>query len=108
MSGRQLQASCQWSRGGSRNNNNNNERKSKEFKFATQEQSQKGNYGTFNAVKEKIVIHIQKTYKFGRDIATAIRDGKTFDPRTKKLTRSVYCITPPATETVDKKTNRLL
>ena len=68
----------------------------------------KGNYATFNAVKEKILIHIQKTYKFGRDIATAIRDGKTFDPTTKKPTRNVYCITPTATETVDKKTNRLL
>ena len=108
MSGRQLQASRQWSRGGSRNNNNNNERKSKEFKFATQEQSQKGNYGTFNAVKEKKVIHIQKTYEFGRDIATAIRDGKTFDPTTKRPTRNMYCITPPATETVEEKTNRLL
>ena len=108
MSGRQLQASRQWSRGGSRNNNNNNKRKSKEFKFATQEQSQKGNYGTFNAVKEKIVIHIQKTYEFGRDIATAICDGKTFDPTTKRPTRNVYRITPSATETVEEKTNRLL
>ena len=60
MSGRQLQDSRQWNRGGGRNNNNNNERKSTEFKFATQEQSQKGNYSTFNAVKEKIVIHIKK------------------------------------------------
>ena len=108
MSGRQLQALRQWNRRGGKNNNNNNDRKSKEYKFATQEQPQRGKYATFNAVKEKVIIHIQKTYEFGRDISSAICDGKTFEPTTKKPTRNLYCITPSATETVEDKTNRLL
>ena len=104
MSGRQLQAARKKAKG----KGGNNKRKGKDYKFAMQEQAQRGNYATFNSVKEKVVTYVQKTFEFGRDISTAIRDGKKFDPNTKQPTRKKYKIQAGATETAEERTTRVL
>ena len=59
--------------------NGHEKRKEKEMKFATQEQSTKSLYGTFNVTKDAIVADVQAKYKFRTDIAKAIRDRKKFE-----------------------------
>ena len=51
----------------------------KDYRFATQDQMGKGNYGTYNTVKDAIVQEVQEKYKYGSDIAKSIRQGKLFD-----------------------------
>ena len=75
-------------RGGGRTNGRQ-KRREKEAKFATQEQMQNGYYTTYNVVKDTIVADVQKKYKFGTDIAKAIRDEKKFDIKTVKPTREI-------------------
>ena len=43
--------------------------KEKELKFATQEHMSKGNYATYNTVKDAIVQEVQRKFKFGSDVA---------------------------------------
>ena len=104
MSGRQLQAARKKAKG----KGGNNKRKGKDYKFATKEQAQRGNYATFNSVKEKVVTYVQKTFEFGRDISTAICDIKKLDPITKQPTRKKYKISAPATETAEERKTRVL
>ena len=63
--------------------------KDKEMKFATQDQMSKGNYGTYNSVKEIIIQEVQKKYRHGSDIAKSIRDGKLLDLSTEEPTRKL-------------------
>ena len=67
--------------GCNRNEKSNNHltTKEKDMHFATQDQMTRGYYGTYNAVKELIITKVQKKYKYGCDIATAIRTGKRFN-----------------------------
>ena len=64
--------------GHNRNKKSNNRltTKEKDLRFTTQDQMMRGYYGTYNAVKELIITEVQKKYKYGCDIATAIRTGK--------------------------------
>ena len=50
----------------------------KELKFAPQVQGG-GNRATYATVKDAITQHIQKTYKYGYDIAKSLEDGKKID-----------------------------
>ena len=63
--------------------------KDKEMKFATQDQMSKGNYGTYNSVKECIIQEVQKKYRHGSDIAKSIRDGKLVDLSIDEPTRKL-------------------
>ena len=55
-----------------------------------------------------MVTYIQKTFEFGRDISTAIRDGKKFDLNTKQPTRKKYKIQAAVTETAEERTTRVI
>ena len=73
------------------------------MKFATQEQSTKSLYGTFNAVKDAIVADVQAKYKFGTDIAKAIQDGKKFDVETIRPTREITKLSNAETQALTTK-----
>ena len=63
--------------------------KQKEMCFATQEQMTKGYYSKYNNVKDVIVTKVQKRYKYGSDIAKAIRSRQQFDIKTVRPTRGI-------------------
>ena len=60
--------------GCNRNKKSNNRltAKEKDMRFAMQDQMTRGYYSTYNAVKELIITEVQKKYKYGCNIATAI------------------------------------
>ena len=78
------------------------DKKDKEYKFATQEQTQKGYYATYNVVKEAIVADAQKRYKFGTNIAKSIRDAISFNSKKVKPTREIATLTPLQDRNMEK------
>ena len=80
--------------------NGHEKRKEKEMKFATQEQSTKSLYGTFNAIKDAIVANVQAKHKFGTDIAKAIRDGKKFEINTIRPVRKIAKLSNAETQSL--------
>ena len=54
----------------------------REYKFVTHGVGKQGQTMTFNTVKDHIVYAVQKTYSFGQDIATSLRDEVKFDVNT--------------------------
>ena len=78
-----------WKYGNKNRNGYKPKSREKETKFATQEQMSKGNYATYNTVKDIIVQEVQRKYKFGSDVAKSIRDGKRFDLSGVKPEREV-------------------
>ena len=80
-------------RGGGRNNGRETTRE-KEMKFATQDQIQKGYFATYNTVKEEVIADVQKIYRFGTDIAKALRSGNKFDLKSVKPTRELAILSP--------------
>jgi len=92
-------------RGGGRTNGRE-KRKEKEIKFATQEQIQKGYYATYNVVKDAIVADIQKKYKFGTDMAKAVRDGQKFDIKGAKPRREIAYLTQSEERTIKEASER--
>ena len=68
-----------WKYGNKNRNGYKPKLKEKEMKFATQEQMSRGNYATYNTVKDVIVQEVQLKYRFGSDIAKLIREGQRFD-----------------------------
>ena len=61
----------------------------KENKVVTHGVGKQGQTVTFNTVKDHIVYYVQKSYPFGLDIATSLRDKDLFDLGTVKPTRPV-------------------
>ena len=78
-----------WKYGNKNRNGYKPKSKEKEMKFATQEQMSRGNYATYNTVKDIIVQEVQRKYKFGSDVAKSIRDGQRFDLTSVKPNRQV-------------------
>ena len=59
------------------NKNNNGKPKAEEMQF-TPYYTEKQQGATYDTVRDYIVQHIQKNYKFGNDIAVAIDEDKDF------------------------------
>ena len=78
-----------WRYGNKSRNGQKSKSKEKKMKFATQEQMSRGNYATYNTVKDVIVQEVQRKYKFGLDVAKSIRDGQRFDLSGVKPNRQV-------------------
>ena len=62
------------------------------MKFATQEQMLRGNYATYNTVKDVIVQEVQRKYKFGSDVAKSIRDGQRSVSYTHLTLPTIYSV----------------
>lgn len=77
----------------SRNNNNN----SNELKF-TPHYSGKQQMATYDTVKDHIIVQIQKTFKYGMDMAKSLRNSEYVNLREGRPTRMVVTIPKEATE----------
>ena len=85
--------------------NNSNANGNMIFKFAPMTSDRSTKYATFDRIKEKIEIQIQKEYE-GRDITRTIRHLKKVDIKKTKPKREVSIDPDPKVEDEENKNSR--
>ena len=63
------------------------------MKFATQEQSTKSLYRTYNTIEDAIIANVQVKYKFGTDMTKTIWDRKKIDINDIRPTHKIAKLT---------------